>query len=439
MIIVDHALRARDDQHRPIRVGMVGAGAMGRAIANQIVSSVPGMEIVAISNRHTQAASEAYTDAGIDAIERVRSVADLESVLRRGRVAVTDDPSLLCRADGIDAVLEVTGTVDFGAGVVLEAVRNGKPVVLMNAELEATLGPILKVHADQFGMIVSGCDGDQPGVELNLYRFVRSIGLTPLVCGNIKGLQDRSRTPSTQQQFAGRWGLTPQMATSFADGTKISFEQATVANATGMRVAERGMGGRRFDGHVDELTSVYDVDELRRLGGIVDYVVGAQPAPGVFVLAAHDDPRQQRFLELYKRGAGPLYCFYTPYHLCHFEVPLSVARVVLFKDAVTAPAGGPVVHVVSTAKRDLEAGEILDGIGGYMTYGQCENADVVVEQALLPMGLAAQCRVRYAVARDEILTYHDVEVPENRLVDQLWSEQVERFAATAVEATSQRP
>jgi predicted homoserine dehydrogenase-like protein len=436
MIIVDQALRARDDEHRPIRVGMVGAGAMGRAIANQIVCSVPGMEIVAISNRHTQAASAAYVEAGIDAIDLVRSVADLESVLRRHRVAVTDDPSLLCRADGIDAVLEVTGTVDFGAGVVLEAVRNGKPVVLMNAELEATLGPILKVHADQFGMIVSGCDGDQPGVELNLYRFVRSIGLTPLVCGNIKGLQDHYRTPVTQQEFAGRWGLTPQMATSFADGTKISFEQATVANATGMRVAERGMGGRRFDGHVDELTSVYDVDELRRLGGIVDYVVGAQPAPGVFVLAAHEDPRQQRFLELYKRGSGPLYCFYTPYHLCHFEVPLSVARVVLFNDAVTAPAGGPVVHVVCTAKRDLEAGEILDGIGGYMTYGQCENADVVVEQALLPMGLAAECRLRHAVARDQVVTYDDVELPANRLADQLWREQVEQFSATNVGAAT---
>jgi predicted homoserine dehydrogenase-like protein len=438
MIIVDQALRARDDEHRPIRVGMVGAGAMGRAIANQIVCSVPGMEIVAISNRHTQAASAAYVEAGIDAIDLVRSVADLESVLRRHRVAVTDDPSLLCRADGIDAVLEVTGTVDFGAGVVLEAVRNGKPVVLMNAELEATLGPILKAHADQFGMIVSGCDGDQPGVELNLYRFVRSLGLTPLVCGNIKGLQDHYRTPATQQHFAERWGLTPQMATSFADGTKISFEQATVANATGMRVAERGMGGRRFDGHVDELTSVYDVDELRRLGGIVDYVVGAQPAPGVFVLAAHEDPRQRRFLELYKRGSGPLYSFYTPYHLCHFEVPLSVARVVLFKDAVTAPAGGPVVHVICTAKRDLEAGEILDGIGGYMTYGQCENADVVVEQALLPMGLAAGCRLRHAVARDQVLTYDDVELPANRLADQLWREQVEQFSATNVGAATWR-
>jgi predicted homoserine dehydrogenase-like protein len=434
MIIVDEALRARAEQGRPIRVGMVGAGAMGRAIANQIVSAVPGMELVAISNRHLQAAADAYSEAGVDAIELGGSVADLESVLRRGRVAVTDDPMLLCRAEGIDAVLEVTGTIDFAAGVVLEAVRNGKPVVLMNAELEATLGPILKVYADQLGVVLSGCDGDQPGVEVNLYRFVRSIGLTPLVCGNIKGLQDRCRTPTTQAGFAERWGLTPQMATSFADGTKISFEQATVANATGMHVAERGMGGRTFNGHVDELTTAYDVDELRRLGGIVDYVVGAQPAPGVFVLAAHDDPRQRRFLELYKRGPGPLYSFYTPYHLCHFEVPLSVARVVLFKDAVTAPAGGPVVHVVCTAKRDLAAGETLDGIGGYMTYGQCENAGVAVEEGLLPMGLAGGCRLRCAVARDQVLTFGDVELPVGRLADRLWSEQVVRFAGAVLRA-----
>jgi len=434
LIIVDEALRARAGAHQPIRVGMVGAGAMGRAIANQIVSAVPGMELVAISNRHPHAASVAYTDAGIDAIELVQSVADLEAAIRRGRAAITDDPTLLCRAGGIDVVLEVTGSVDFGSSVVLEAVRNGKPVVLMNAELEATLGPILKLHADRHGVVVSGCDGDQPGVELNLYRFVRSIGLTPLVCGNIKGLQDRARTPATQAQFAERWGLTAQMATSFADGTKISFEQATVANATGMRVAQRGMGGRSFTGHVDELVNAYDVDALRRQGGIVDYVVGAQPAPGVFVLATHDDPRQRKFLELYKRGPGPLYSFYTPYHLCHFEVPLSLARVVLFKDAVTAPAGGPVVHVVCTAKRDLAAGEVLDGIGGYMTYGQCENADVVAEEALLPMGLADGCRMRRALALDRVLTFDDVELPPSRFADRLWREQVERFTRITVGA-----
>ena len=146
----------------------------------------------------------------------------------------------------------------------------------MNAELDGTLGPMLKLRADRAGVVYSASDGDQPGVQMNLYRFVRAIGVTPLVCGNIKGLHDPYRNPTTQEGFARRWGQNPYMVTSFADGTKISFEQATVANATGMTVARRGMLGHEHHGHVDELTERYDVDELRELGGIVDYVVGAQ-------------------------------------------------------------------------------------------------------------------------------------------------------------------
>ena len=156
---------------------------------------------------------------------------------------------------------------------------------LMNAELDGTVGPILKVYADKAGVILTASDGDQPGVQMNLYRFVHGIGLTPLVCGNIKGLQDPYRNPTTQEGFAKKWGQNPHMVTSFADGTKISFEQAIVANATGMCVEQRGMRGGDHDGHVDELCSNgrYDVDKLRQLGGVVDYVVKARPGPGVFV------------------------------------------------------------------------------------------------------------------------------------------------------------
>ena len=218
------------------------------------------------------------------------------------------------------------------------------------------------------------------------------------------------------------------MVTSFADGTKISFEQAIVANATGMQVAKRGMLGYEFKGHVDEMTSMYDVEQLKQLGGIVDYVVGAKPGPGVYVFATHDDPKQQHYLNLYKLGEGPLYSFYTPYHLCHFEVPLSVARVVLLQDTVMSPLGKPQVDVVTTAKIDLKAGEQLDGIGYYMTYGQCENYDTARAENLLPMGLAEGCRLKRDVAKDAVLTYDDVELPPNRLCDRLRAEQDAYFS-----------
>ena len=427
MIIVDRALQARADAGKPIRVGMIGAGFMGRGVANQIVNSVPGMTLAAISNRGVDAARRAYAEAGVERVTEVGSVAALEDAVARGRPAVTSDALLLCAAGNIDALVDVTGDVEFGAAVTLAAIEHGKHVVTMNAELDGTVGPILKAYADRAGVILTAADGDQPGVQMNLYRFVKSIGLTPLLCGNIKGLQDPYRTPTTQKGFAERWGQNVNMVTSFADGTKISFEQAIVANGTGMRVARRGMHGYEHAGHVDELTARYDVDELRRLGGIVDYVVGSKPGPGVFVFGTHDDPRQRHYLNLYKLGEGPLYSFYTPYHLCHFEVPLSVARAVLFGDAVLQPLGAPTVDVVATAKRDLRAGEVIDGLGGYMTYGECENADTAAAERLLPMGLAAGCRMARDVSKDATLTYADVDVPAGRVADRLRTEQHARF------------
>ena len=159
------------------------------------------------------------------------------------------------------------------------------------------------------------------------------------------------------------------------------------------------------------------------MGGIVDYVVGARPAPGVFVFATHEDPKQRHLLNLYRLREGPLYSFYAPYHLCHFEVPTSVARAVLFNDAALAPLGGPRVEVIATAKTDLRRGQRLDGIGGYLTYGQCENASVVAEQRLLPMGLAEGCQLRRDIKKDGVIAYDDVEVPEGRPSAALRAEQ----------------
>ncbi|MCS6846154.1 MAG: SAF domain-containing protein [Anaerolineae bacterium] len=431
MIIVDRALQARADANNPIRVGLVGAGFMGHQITRQITKAVPGMRVVAIANRTLDHARDAYIQAGVEAghIRQVETEGQLERAIAESKYAVTSDPTLLCKAGNVEAIVEATGQVEFGARVVLEAIRNGKHVILCNAELDGTLGPILKVYADKAGVVFTDIDGDQPAAELNLYRFVKSLGMKPLLCGNIKGLMDHYRTPATQEGFAKKWGQRAYMVTSFADGTKIAYEQAVVANATGMRVLQRGMRGFPYTGYVDEPEHIkmYDIDELRACGGAVDYALGAKPGAGIYVLAEHEDPTQHRYLDLYKMGEGPLYCFVTPFHLCYMEVPLSIARAVLFKDAAATPLAGPVVEVVATAKRDLKAGEVLDGIGYYMTYGQCENADVVRIEHLLPMGIAVGCRLKRDIAKDQVITYDDVELPPGRLCDRLREEQNARF------------
>ena len=429
MIIVDTVLARRVAEGRPIRIGLVGAGFMARGIALQVALSVPGMRVAAIANRHPDGALRAYAEAGQHQVQVVDSVAHLERSISAGLPAVTEDAMLLCQAEGIDAIVEATGTIEHAARVTLKAITHGKHVVLMNAEVDGTLGPILKTYADRAGVVLTSADGDQPGVMMNLYRFVKSLGVQPVLCGNIKGLHDPYRNPSTQEGFARQWGQNPQMVTSFADGTKISFENAIVANGTGMRVARRGMHGPTVapGTPIQDVGALYPLEDLLEGPGIVDYVVGAQPGPGVYVLGTQSHPRQQHYLKLYKMGEGPLYCFYTPYHLCHFEVPNTVARAVLFGDAALAPLDAPRVEVVATAKKALCAGEVLDGLGGYMTYGMAENAPTAREQDLLPIGLAEGCVLRRDIARNEVLTFDDVELPPGRIADRLWREQMNRF------------
>ncbi|MGM0723615.1 MAG: NAD(P)H-dependent oxidoreductase [Actinomycetota bacterium] len=427
MLILDTALAKRAAENRPIRVGLVGAGFMGRGLVNQIVNSTPGMDVVAIANRTVATAVRAYTEAGLEPVE-VSTTAQVEAMVAKGVPAVLGDAFALLAAENIDVLVDVTGAVEFGARVTVAAIERGLPVVTMNAELDGTVGPLLAHRARAAGVVLTGADGDQPGVQANLLRFVRGIGVTPLVAGNIKGLQDEYRTPTTQQAFAEKWGQDPYMVTSFADGTKVSFEQAIVANAFGFTVGQRGMYGRDHAGHVDELTAAYDVDELRELGGLVDYVVGAKPGPGIYVLGTHDDPKQRHYLNLYKLGEGPLYSFYTPYHLCHFEVPNTIVRAVDFADAALSPPAGQRVDVVATAKQDLTAGHTVDGLGGYDTYGVAESSPVTRAERLLPMGVAEGCTLVRDVAKDAVLTYDDVTLPPGRLVDALREEQEKLFA-----------
>jgi predicted homoserine dehydrogenase-like protein len=428
VIIVDKALDELEREGRPIRVGVVGAGFMSRGITLQITQSTVGMRVSAISNRHVERAADVFRSAGVDELDQVADLPSLDRALSSGRHCITTDPLLLCRSDNIDVVIDVTGSVDYSARVALEAIRNKKHLVLMNAELDGTLGPVLKVLADRAGVVITNADGDQPGVTFNLYRFVRGIGVRPVLCGNIKGLHDPYRNPTTQEGFARQWGQNPYMVTSFADGSKISFEQAIVANATGMGVAKRGMYGPEVPPgtSITEAAQWYPRDALSG-PGIVDYVVGADPSPGVFILGTHDDPVQQHYLKLYKLGDGPFYCFYTPYHLCHFEVPQTVARAALFQDAAIAPMGRPRVDVVAAAKVDLEPGDELDAIGGYKTYGLGENSEVVDREQLLPIGLAEGCHVKRAVPRDQVVTYDDVDIPLGRISDALREEQSSHF------------
>ena len=427
MIIVDNLLQAREREGRPIRVGMIGSGFMAQGLVNTIANSVPGMRVAAIYGRRLDRAAHVYEYAGLGEATVVATEAEFEDGVRAALPVITDDPYLLSGSDQIDALVDVTGSVELGARVALEAFAHGKHVILMNAELDATIGPVLQLYARRHDVILSACDGDEPGIQMNLYRWVSGLGLTPRVIGNVKGLQDPYRNPDTQKEFAEKWEQNPAMVTSFADGSKISFEQTIAANATGFKVLSRGMSrGVSFDGSPLELPSLYDLDEVRALGGIVDYTVGPANVK-VFCLAEHPDPKQQHYLNLYKLGDGPLYPFWIPYHLPTFEAPNSIARVVLFGDGLAPPLAGPVVEVCAVAKRDLKAGDVLDDYGMFMTYGEAVNVEEMSGMRYLPHGLVQGCRLRRDIARDQVVSYDDVELPAGRLADQLRAEQYRHF------------
>jgi predicted homoserine dehydrogenase-like protein len=426
MIIVDNLLKQREAEGRPIRVANIGAGFMGQGLTNQIVHSTPGMRIVAAFNRRGQRAADVFRYAGQEPVAATTQ-GQVEDAIRAGKPVVTEDPFLLTRSEQIDVLCDVTGSVEFGARVVLDAFKHKKDVVLMNAEIDATIGPLLQKYADKYGVIMSACEGDEPGVQMNLYRWVKGLGLTPRVMGNVKGLQDPYRNPTTQKGWADRWQQSASMVTSFADGSKISFEQSIVANATGFKVRSRGMSrGLEYKGDVMKIGSIYDIGELRQYGGIIDYVVGT-PLTKVYCLAEHPDPKQQHYLNLYKMGEGPLYSFFIPYHLVHFEVPNAIARVVLLRDNVARPLGGPVVEVCAVAKRDLKAGETLDDYGEYMTYGEAVNTEEMSAERYLPEGLVEGCKLLRDIPKDSVIRYDDVTLPEGRIADQLRAEQYRVF------------
>jgi predicted homoserine dehydrogenase-like protein len=431
-MIVDTALRERENAGRPIRVAMVGAGATGRAIALQLGTPVPGLRLVAIANRTPQHAERAFREAGISSWRYASSAREAEAVIASGMPVLTDDPSVLTSCDPIDILIEVTGTVGPAARVALAAFEHGKHVVLVNAELDSLLGPILKVKADQAGVVVTHTDGDEPGVAMTLLRYLQTLGLRPVAAGNIKGMVDYYRNPDTQRAFAEKNDQDVRKVTSFADSTKLSMEATVLANATGFHAGRRGMYGPKCQ-YVREIGQLLPADQMLATG-LVDYALGAAPHTGAFVVVHEDAPLKQAQMAYYKLGDGPFYVFYTPFHLPHLQIASTLGRAVIHRDPTVAPLGGPVCEVVAVAKRDLKAGERLDGIGGYSTYGLIDNATNAREIAALPIGLSEGCVLRQDVAKDQVISFAHVDSVEDPIVHGLWREQNHRWPVASREA-----
>lgn len=262
---VDTELEHRQAAGRPVQIGLVGAGRTARMILVHLLAPVPGLRVAAIANRTPRRAVEALEAVGYTNLVMGRRTTDIDRHAPTGPVVVLDDPLAMCAARSLDVIVDVTGSVEFGAQVALAAFSAKKHLVLVNAELDSTLGPILKVHADRAGVVMTDTDGDEPGVAMTLLRYLRSLGLKPVAAGNLKGLVDHYRTPDTQRAFALKYDQDPHSVTAFADGTKLSMEATVLANATGFGVGVRGMYGPPC-AHVKEIAAKLPFDRLVQIG-----------------------------------------------------------------------------------------------------------------------------------------------------------------------------
>lgn len=405
-------------QGREIRVALVGAGAMGVGIAAQI-GRTPGMRLVSICDLNLDAARAAAAAARRPSVV----VAPGAPIPRTDDIILTSDPFPLFEVDSgleIDVLSEATNTVGFAGRLCLAAIESGAHVVLMNAEVDLALGPLLQEAAADKGVIVTSDAGDQPGVIMGLIDEVRLWGLRVVMAGNIKGFLDRRATSESVAHEARIRHLDPRQCCAYTDGTKLNIEMALVANGTGCVPFVRGMEGPRAK-HVNEVLNLFDFDRYDA-NGVVDYILGAEPGGGVFVVGHTEDPLDARYLQYYKLGDGPYYLFYRPYHLCSFETARAIASASLDGTAILRPTHGRVADVYAYAKRDLEPGLVIEsGIGSDDLYGLIEttaDADAAgrVPIAILEGEDGRAPRLRRRLRKDEAVGYDDLEIPDSFLV-----------------------
>ena len=405
MSLIDR-LEALERDKDPIRVGLVGAGQMGRGFVAQ-VAGIPGMDVVIAADAEPGRALTAFREAGRDPVEGRNG--DPE------RPAVTDDASDVTRSETVDVVVEATGVPEVGARVAYEAVHNGKHVVMLNVEADVTVGPLLGQMARSAGVVYTGSAGDEPGAIMELYDFAVSIGFEVVVAGKGKNNPlDVSATPESVTGEAQDKHMNPKMLASFVDGTKTMVEMAAVANATGFSPDAPGMRGpeETVPARLGKIFSLEEEGGILSSYGIVDYVRGV--APGVFVIVRSQAGPVRETLEYLGQGQGPNHVLYRPYHLTSLETPISVARAAIYGDATIAPRREPTAEVVAVAKRDLPAGEKLGGIGSADYYGRVYP--VADATGMLPLGLAPGARTTRPVARGEVVSRAWVVLAEDSFV-----------------------
>jgi len=443
MLGLNKKLESLQKKGKSIKIAIAGVGQMGKSLISHI-RELDGMQVLAVANRDIGRIADILKELEIDDKEMVfvgdkekldpintkvsrvileGNISDdanrrkLNQLAKENKLIVSDDLGVLFVIDDVDIIVDATGSPEAGAYIASGAISNKKHIVTLNVETDTVVGPMLKKMADDSGVIYTVSAGDEPAALKELYDFADVLGLEVIAAGKGKNNPlDRHANPATLKDYARSKGSSPRMMTSFVDGTKSMIEMACLSNSTGLVPDCRGMHGPRAD-----IGDLLDKFRLKKDGGIlskkgvVDFAIG-NLAPGVFLIYSTKNKIIKADLKYLMLGSGPYYLLYRPYHLVSIETPISIARTYFYNEPTLVPDCGLVSEVITAAKKDLKAGGVIDGIGGYTVYGLIERYGRAKQEGLLPVGLSEGCILKRNIEKDRPIKYGDVKMAEDLTV-----------------------
>ncbi|MBX9812136.1 MAG: Gfo/Idh/MocA family oxidoreductase [Burkholderiales bacterium] len=424
-------LQQRAADKHPLRVALIGAGKFGSMFLSQ-VRRTPGMHLVAVADLAPQRARDSLARVGWPAEQF--AAPSFAAAANSGKTFITDDAPAVIASDVVEILIDATGNPAAGIRHVLACCKHGKHIVMVNVEADALAGPLLARRAAQAGIVYSLAYGDQPALICEMVDWARAAGFEVVAAG--KGTKYlpayHDSTPETVWDYYGftpeqvaRGDYNAQMFNSFLDGTKSAIEMTAVANATGLTPAPQGLAfppcgvddlprilkPAAAGGWLHHAGQVEVISSLERDGR----PVFRDLRWGVYVTFSADSDYVRRCFREYgliTDDTGNISAMYKPYHLIGLELGISVASVGLRHEA-TGAATGFRGDVVAVAKRDLKAGETLDGEGGYTVYGRLMPARDSLACGGLPIGLAHGVRLKRAVTRGGVVTWQDIAAPDS--------------------------
>jgi predicted homoserine dehydrogenase-like protein len=422
MYEIDSKLAALEKEGTPIHVSLIGAGQMGKDIVSQI-SEMEGITCDIIVDINTDIALDALKQAKYRGETVVtNSPEEARKAIDEGKKVVSTNYKVAVMTEQIQSVIDATGSPEMGARVTLDCIRYQKHIVMMNVECDITIGPILRQLCEKAGIVYSLTAGDEPGSIIEVYRFAKALGFDVVAAGKGKNNPLDIYANPGQEEWAKKAAardMNPRMLVEFVDGSKTMIEMCAVSNATGLKPDIRGMHGPRCN--VKDLARIFSLKEQGGIldkTGVVDYGIG-DINPGVFVIVTTQNKRIIDGLVQRDMGTGPNYLLYRPYHLCSIETPITAAQAVLYGESTAHPMDHLTSECITIAKKDLKAGEKLDGIGEYCYRASIELAGIAKEGNMLPVGLAKGAVLKVDVAKDEVITYDMVELDNSSVLLQL--------------------